>query len=342
MGDDGGLTSFFFYVMFVYPVTSWILKPGRFSKKNGLMYAIGFLCVIAAVKTGMEYVERGPNYYQILGVSRTSNPLEIKRAYKTKSLELHPDKNPSPTAEDEFNTVKQAYDVLMDMELREVYNKFGKDGVENNKRFDEYQMLIEIAIFYATWGMLSYMLTLGKSSQNARTWIFTGEIIMLIGEVSLMFQQGEMPAWFFPQLTEAEMIWLLHTLFPAFMNGCRCLGGFLYVDLDAQTRQLLVALQEQNKDVLMVLRDIQISMQNLQISGGSKGGPISTGSQAPVARATATGKLRELEERLQKTGQLGLDPAKVAAQIKESGKSNSVSNFWWILGAYVIFYYIFG
>jgi len=336
MSGDGGLTSFFFYVMFVYPVTSWILKPGRFSKKKGITYAIGFLVVIAAIKTGMEYAERGPNYYQILGVTRKSNPLEIKRAYKSKSLELHPDKNPSPNAEDEFNTVKTAYDVLIDMEMREIYNKFGKEGLETKQHLDEYQMLLQIGIFYATWGMLSYVLTLGKSSQNARSWIFTGEIVMLIAEVSLMLQKGAMPTWFLPKFTEAEMVWLMHTLFPAFMNGCRCLGGFLYVDLEEQTRTLLLALQEQNKDVLMVLRDIQISIQS-----GAKA-TASAGPQSPVIRATATGKLRELEERLQRNGQLGLDPAKVAAQIKETGKSNSTSYFWWILGAYIVFYYVVG
>lgn len=49
-GDDG-LTSFFFYILFVYPVTSWFLKPGRFSKTQGLMYAIAFLTALAAIKT---------------------------------------------------------------------------------------------------------------------------------------------------------------------------------------------------------------------------------------------------------------------------------------------------
>ena len=85
---------------------------------------------------GLELQARGPNYYSILGVNRSSNPLEIKRAYKKLSLQLHPDKNPSPTASDDFDAVKQAYDVLMDMEFREVYNKFGKEGIKNNKRYD--------------------------------------------------------------------------------------------------------------------------------------------------------------------------------------------------------------
>ena len=78
--------------------------------------------------TGLEMQQKGPNYYSLLGVTQESNPLEIKRAYKRLSLQLHPDKNPSPDASDQFDTVKQAYDVLMDLELREVYNKFGKVG----------------------------------------------------------------------------------------------------------------------------------------------------------------------------------------------------------------------
>ena len=76
----------------------------------------------------------------------------------------------------------------MDPELRDVYHKFGSDGIKHNRRYDETQMLLEIAIFYATWGMLAYVLTLGKSSSNARSWIFTGQIIMLIAEVSILLQ----------------------------------------------------------------------------------------------------------------------------------------------------------
>lgn len=153
----------------------------------------------------------------------------------------------------------------MDPELREVYNKFGGDGIKHNRRFDETQMLIEIAVYYATWGMLAFVLTLGKSSSYARNWIFTGQIVMLISEVSLMLQETKLPEWFFPTTTEHELVFLMHSLFPAFLNGCRCLGGFLYVDVDEQNRQTIIQLQEQNKDILMVLRDIQVNIQSIQV-----------------------------------------------------------------------------
>jgi hypothetical protein len=52
-GDDlSGLSGFFFYVFIVHPATAWILKPGRFERKKSIMYAIGFLALLAAVKTG--------------------------------------------------------------------------------------------------------------------------------------------------------------------------------------------------------------------------------------------------------------------------------------------------
>ena len=50
--DFSGLTGFFFYSFFVHPVTAWILRPGRFERKKAIMYAIAFLALLAAVKTG--------------------------------------------------------------------------------------------------------------------------------------------------------------------------------------------------------------------------------------------------------------------------------------------------
>ena len=300
---------------------------------------------------GLELQQRGPNHYQLLGVTRESSPLDIKRAYKKLSLQLHPDKNPSPDASDQFDKVKQAYDVLMDMEFREVYNKFGREGIEKNKRFDETQFLLEVAIFYVSWAVMAFLLTMGKKSGEARNWTFTGLIVMMVLEVVVMTsQKNPIPAWLFPTLTENDVVRLMHSLFPAFMNGCRTLGAFLYVDLDAQLRQLLVALQEQNKDILLVLRDVQIGVQNIQSTGGGGGGGgprlampstanLSVATDDGVtSRVTPTGKLKELQDRLRTSN---TNVAQAVEGLKSEGNKSSNLGFYGMILGYIVISYLF-
>ena len=291
---------------------------------------------------------KGPNHYSLLGVNRNSSPLDIKRAYKKLSLQLHPDKNPNdPTAANKFDRVKKAYDVLMDMEFREVYNKFGQDGINSNKRFDETTFFMELGVFYVTWGIMAYVLTLGKKSGLARQWTFTGLIVMLVIEISIMTARGNpFPSWFCPQNTEYEAVWLLHSLFPAFMNGCRSIGAYLFVDLEAQTRQLLLALQEQNKDILLVLRDVQIGVTNIQANGSGGGGHrlantsgnVSSVGGGNMPRATPTGKIKELQDKLQ-TSNATVQQA--VSQLKSESQGSSNFGFYAMILGYVAFSYIF-
>ena len=162
---------------------------------------------------------------------------------------------------------------------------------------------------------------------------------MLVIEVTIMTSSSNpIPTWLFPTLTEHDVVWLLHNLFPAFMNGCRSLGAYLFVDLDGQTRQLLLALQDQNKDILLVLRDIQIGVQHVQVHGG--GGPRLAGdvpAGAPVARATPTGKIKELQSRLQSSN---TNVAQAVQQLKTENKSSNMNFYLMILG-YIVISYLF-
>lgn len=66
------------------------------------------------------------DYYEILGVTRTSTEVEIKRAYRTLAVKHHPDKNPGDAeSEEKFKEAAEAYSVLSDVQKRAAYDRFG-------------------------------------------------------------------------------------------------------------------------------------------------------------------------------------------------------------------------
>jgi DnaJ-class molecular chaperone len=86
-----------------------------------------------------------PDYYEILGVSKDANETDIKKAYRTLSLEFHPDRNPDPNATTKFQEISEAYETLSDPAKKQEYDQpnhmhghpgFGNDFDDINNMFN--------------------------------------------------------------------------------------------------------------------------------------------------------------------------------------------------------------
>src|SRR6476469_6689613 len=72
------------------------------------------------------------DFYEILGVSKSADAEELKRAYRKLAMQFHPDRNSGDkAAEAKFKELSEAYDVLKDDQKRAAYDRFGHAAFEN-------------------------------------------------------------------------------------------------------------------------------------------------------------------------------------------------------------------
>ena len=76
------------------------------------------------------------DFYEILGISKSATEAEIKKAYRKKAIEFHPDKNPgNKQAEENFKTAAEAYEVLSDPQKKAKYDQYGHQAFDGSGGF---------------------------------------------------------------------------------------------------------------------------------------------------------------------------------------------------------------
>ncbi|XP_066942264.1 dnaJ homolog subfamily C member 10-like [Macrobrachium rosenbergii] len=94
-----------------------------------VLFAASFLCTFAHAE----------DFYEMLGITKNADQREIRKAFKKKALELHPDKNTDdPEAHNKFVRMNRAYEVLKDEELRKKYDMYGEEGLESDRSGHQY------------------------------------------------------------------------------------------------------------------------------------------------------------------------------------------------------------
>ena len=226
--QSGGseIIDFLLYMFVLGPAVEWCLKSPRVNRNRpaspaGIALAALLLACVAGAKLSFEYVGRTPNHFETLGVRTDAPSFEVKRAYRDISLKYHPDKNKQdPKAAEKFIRYQAAYEVLKDQSKRDAYNKFGAAGLDSSMG-DSSSQLQSLSLFYVIWIVLGYLLTMGKASEDGRTWAFSGLLTLAVFEYQTKILSVDYLAPLFPLSTVHEKIELLHKLFPPFLHGER-------------------------------------------------------------------------------------------------------------------------
>lgn len=105
-------------------------------KQITLIFSV--LLQIALFTHFIDFIEANRDFYQILGIGRTANKNEVKKAYRNLAKKMHPDKNKEdPNASSKFSDLTAAYEILSDDDKRKLYDKCGEECVKKEGMFGD-------------------------------------------------------------------------------------------------------------------------------------------------------------------------------------------------------------
>ncbi|RYH08378.1 hypothetical protein EON65_40930 [archaeon] len=208
----------------------------------------------------------------------------------------------------------------MDEQLRDIYNRFGPNALDFDPRKDEMKLISDIAIQYVFWGVLSFIFTLHSSAKASRVWLAIVMIVILSAEVCFCLTGTSLPVWMLPNtLTEHELIFYLHSAYPAILAFLAALSMFLYVDIDLTSMAVL-------KDVFMHQQAVHGVLQEVD--------SVVDIASKPILSSQDVQHIQEVRSRLMRLrSDMELQGESFGRRIEDlkQSSSNPGANYYWIL-----------
>ena len=114
-------------------------------------------------------------------------------------------------------------------------------------RFNFVVVVIVVVILDAIIDVIIVIILYAYTYVHIYTMLYTSTPVMFLFEYQLVLEDAKLPAWLAPQLTVYDIIVLMHRAYPAFMSGCRCILGSLFVDERKVRTSILGALQQKQR-----------------------------------------------------------------------------------------------
>jgi hypothetical protein len=285
--------SFFLNLFVVHPLVKSFFTKSKLSMPLRIAVAMTFLTVVGVSFVAFESWDSwGHNYFEILGVPRDASLADVKRAYKVRALELHPDRNPEAVDGDaQFIELKDAYNTLINAERREVYDKWGASGLEWLEKESGNGVMVtgivQACVYYVTWGALVFIMTMSSSETNSRSWAYSGLGLVCACDFGMRFGDLDVPTPMFTSTALHQKVFILQQLYPSFMHACIVIQGVMYVDLERMNLELLKAVMRQNNTLLLRLQSLEAEMRSNKLIKGVAG---TAGATVAAAAASAAPK----------------------------------------------------
>jgi molecular chaperone DnaJ len=103
------------------------------------------------------------DYYETLGVPKNATPDDLKSAFRKLARQLHPDVNKAPDAEEKFKEINEAYAILSDPEKRQVYDRYGAEGLKGMGGMPDFSSFDFSDIFEDLFGGFGFNTTRTRS-----------------------------------------------------------------------------------------------------------------------------------------------------------------------------------